>query len=74
MIEPLAVGTHGKNCINVKPHENVVIFGAGTIGLYILNAVLTAGRQKPAVVDMKKERLKLAEEMGAAVYHPDMEN
>lgn len=65
VIEPLAVGTHGKNCIDVKPHENVVIFGAGTIGLCTLNAVLAVGCQKPVVVDMNKERLKLAESMGA---------
>lgn len=72
VIEPLAVGTHGKNCIDVKPHENVVVFGAGTIGLCTLNAVLAVGCQKPVVVDMNQERLKLAREMGAAAYHPDM--
>lgn len=72
VIEPLAVGTHGKNCINVKPHENIVIFGAGTIGLCTLNSVLAVGCQKPVVVDMNKDRLKLAEKMGAAAYHPDM--
>lgn len=72
VIEPLAVGTHGKNCIDVKPHEKVVIFGAGTIGLCTLNAVLAVGCQKPVVVDMNRERLKLAEEMGAAAYHPNM--
>ncbi len=72
VIEPLAVGTHGKNCIHVKPHENVVIFGAGTIGLCTLNAVLAVGCQKPVVVDMNRERLALAKKMGADVYHPDM--
>ncbi len=72
VIEPLAVGTHGKNCIDVKPHENVVVFGAGTIGLCTINALLAVGCQKPVVVDMNKERLKLAKEMGVVAYHPDM--
>lgn len=72
VIEPLAVGTHGKNCIDVKPHENVVVFGAGTIGQCALNAALAVGCQKPVIVDMNKERLKLAEKMGAGAYHPDM--
>lgn len=71
VIEPLAVGTHGKNCIHVMPHENVVIFGAGTIGLCTLNAVLAVGCNRPVVVDVDKERLKLAEKMGASVYHPE---
>lgn len=70
VIEPLAVGTHGKNCINVKPNENVVIFGAGTIGICALNAVLAVGCQKPVVVDMNEERLKLIEEMGAVGFNP----
>nr|WP_288860534.1 zinc-binding dehydrogenase [uncultured Faecalicatena sp.] len=71
VIEPLAVGTHGKNCIHVKPHENVVIYGAGTIGLCTLNAVLAIGCQKPVVVDMNRERLLLAKKMGAVIYHPE---
>lgn len=66
--EPFAVGTHGKNCIQVQPHEKVVICGAGTIGLCALNAVLAVGCQKPVVVDMNTQRLALAKEMGAEVF------
>lgn len=33
MTEPLSVATHGKNQAEIKPHEHVVIYGAGTIGL-----------------------------------------
>lgn len=66
--EPFAVGTHGKNCIQVQPHEKVVICGAGTIGLCALNAVLADGCQKPVVVDMNTQRLALAKEMGAEVF------
>lgn len=65
--EPFAVGTHGKNCIQVQPHEKVVIYGAGPIGLLALNAVLAVGCHQPVVVDMNQERLKLAKEMEAEV-------
>lgn len=68
--EPLAVGTHGKNCVDVKPQEHVVVFGAGTIGLCTLNALLAAGCSKPVVVDLNTERLKIAESMGAVPYNP----
>lgn len=70
VIEPLAVGTHGKNCIGVQPHEKVVIYGAGTIGLCALTAVTAVGCVQPVVVDMNPSRLELAKEMGAAIFQP----
>lgn len=71
VIEPLSVGTHGKNCIDVRPHENVVIYGAGTIGLCVLSALSASGCHNIVIVDTKKERLRMAEEMGAATYSPE---
>lgn len=68
VVEPLSVGTHGKNCIQVRPHEHIVIYGAGTIGLCVLNAVLAVGCQKPVVVDLNPKRLELAERMGAVAF------
>lgn len=72
--EPFAVGTHGKNCIQVKPHEKVVIYGAGTIGLCTLNSVLAIGCHKPVVVDTNIQRLELAKEMGAEIFCPGTDN
>ena len=70
VVEPFAVGTHGKNCVNTRAHENVVIYGAGTIGLCTLNAVLASGVRKPVIVDINAERLQLAKEMGATPFNP----
>lgn len=70
VVEPFAVGTHGKNCVNVRAHENVVIYGAGTIGLCTLNAILACGVRRPVIVDMNQERLQLAKEMGATPFNP----
>lgn len=70
VIEPLSVGTHGKNCINVRPSDNVVIYGAGTIGLCTLNACVAMGCKNPVVVDMNQQRLELVEKMGGTGYCP----
>lgn len=70
LIEPLSVGTHGKNRIDVKPNENVVIYGAGTIGLCTLNALLAIGCQNPVVIDMNEKRLDLVKKMGGIPYCP----
>ncbi len=70
VVEPLAVGTHGKNCIQVKAYEHVVVFGAGTIGLCTLNALLASGCRKPVVVDVNKERLQYVAAMGGVPFNP----
>lgn len=68
IIEPLAVGTHARNVIDVKSHENVVIFGAGTIGLCSLAACLNIGCVKPVVADVNGERLKKVAELGGVPF------
>ncbi|MCF0132745.1 MAG: zinc-binding dehydrogenase [Blautia sp.] len=73
MTEPLSVATHGKNVIDVKPYEKVVIFGAGTIGLCALEAVLAIGCKDPVIIDMNEERLALAERLGGTPCNPSHE-
>lgn len=69
VVEPLAVGTHGKNCIHVKAHEHVVVFGAGTIGLCTLNALIASGCHKPVVVDINEQRLEYVRAMGGVPFN-----
>lgn len=71
IVEPLAVGTHGKNCIGVKAHEHVVVFGAGTIGLCTLNALIASGCHKPVVVDINSSRLEYVRQMGGVPFNPE---
>ncbi len=73
LTEPLAVATHGKNIAEIKPHENVVIYGAGTIGLCALEAVLAIGCKSPVIVDINVERLKLAEKIGGSAFNPSVD-
>lgn len=68
LIEPLAVGTHAKNCIDVQPYEKVVIYGAGTIGLASLGACLSVGCVKPVVADVNAERLEIVRKLGGQPF------
>ncbi len=65
LIEPFCVGIHGKNAVHVKKSDKVIIFGAGPIGLCCLNALIGQGVKKVVVADVRDDRLKDAEEMGA---------
>ena len=64
LTEPLGVATHGKNIIGIKPWENVVIYGGGTIGLCALQAAIAAGCRKPVLIDHHDDRIAKAEAIG----------
>ena len=70
LIEPFSVGTHGKNRPGIKPEQNVLIYGAGTIGLCALNALIAQGNKNVAVADLSEKRLNLAQNMGAIPCNP----
>ncbi|MDR1713049.1 MAG: zinc-binding dehydrogenase [Coriobacteriales bacterium] len=68
LIEPFGVGTRGKNRPGAKPGDNVVVYGAGSIGLFCLSALVAQGI-KPVVVDIVLSDYKraLLEKMGVIV-------
>ena len=63
LVEPLTISLHGLNRAQVKAGENVVITGAGTIGLLAALAAKGLGAT-PILVDPTQERLDLAGKMG----------
>ena len=65
LIEPLAVGTHATHRAGDLFMKNVVIVGAGMIGLAVLTSVVRSGAKNIWVTDFAEERLELAEEIGA---------
>ena len=69
LIEPFCVGIHGKNALQTKKSDKVLIFGAGPIGLCCLNALIGQGVKKVAVADVRDDRLKDAEAMGAIILN-----
>lgn len=64
LIEPFSISRHAVSRAEIKPTDNVLIVGAGPIGLFaLLAAKQTAGRV--AVADILQNRLELATAYGA---------
>ena len=74
IIEPFAVGTHGKNIVNTTNNDHVVVYGAGTIGLSAMAAVLAQGNKNVAVIDNNEIRLNLVKELGGIPINFSTEN
>ena len=64
--EPLATVVHGFNRLHQKQFENVVIFGAGAIGLLAASIALPKARHV-AVVDVVQNRLEIAKDIGVTL-------
>lgn len=65
LVEPLAVGTHATHKAGDLFMKNVVIVGAGMIGLGVLASVVRSGAKNIWVTDFVENRLELAKEIGA---------
>lgn len=64
LVETLAIGCHAVDRAQVRQGENVLIIGAGPIGLSALEFVRIAGA-RPIVMDISETRLKFVrEQMG----------
>jgi len=66
LLEPMGVAYNGVNRINVK-NEDVLILGAGAIGLLAASVSKALGARRVVCVDVNDERLSLAVKMGADV-------
>lgn len=58
-------GYHATELAEVKTGDSVVIYGAGPVGLMAAYSAKLKGASKIMVVDIHKDRLALAEEIGA---------
>ena len=60
MVEPLTVGVHACKLANLKFGENVVVFGAGPVGLLTAAVAKTIGAKNIMVVDIFDNKLQMA--------------
>ena len=74
LIEPISVGTQGAICMNPSINQNVVVLGAGTIGLGATAGLLSRGIKNVIVVDRVQWRLNKAKELGAKIINTSEEN
>ena len=72
LIEPLSCAVHGLRRIGPVIGEDVLLTGAGTMGLLLLQLLNMAGARSVSVVDRKAARLQAAKTLGAASVAEDV--
>lgn len=64
LVEPLSCAVHGMRRLGVEVGESILVVGAGTMGLLLIQLLERAGA-KVVAVDRLPSKLRLAESMGA---------
>jgi D-arabinitol dehydrogenase (NADP+) len=64
-IEPISCVVYGLKRLRIPVGANALIYGAGPIGLLMLQLVAHGGASDVVVVDLKEEKLDLARSLGA---------
>ena len=73
LVEPSAVAVHVVRQGGVSPGKNVIIFGAGPIGVLCASVARGFGANKLVVVDIQEQRLKFAQSWvpgGCSIFVP----
>ena len=65
LLEPLTVAIHGIERVRVPAGAEVLVLGAGTIGLLTVLALRAIGVGKITVVDLNDKKLTVAKQVGA---------
>jgi L-iditol 2-dehydrogenase len=68
LLEPASIGAHAANRPPIGRSDTVAVIGAGTIGLFILQAANGRGARTTIACDINEFRLDLARRVGADVY------
>jgi L-iditol 2-dehydrogenase len=67
LLEPASIGTHAAHRPPLSQDDTVAVIGAGTIGLFILQAAKVRGARATIACDINEFRLDLARQVGADV-------
>jgi L-iditol 2-dehydrogenase len=67
LLEPASIGTHAANRPPLSSGDTIVVIGAGTIGLFILQAARIRGAGTTIASDVNEFRLDLARQVGTDV-------
>jgi 2-desacetyl-2-hydroxyethyl bacteriochlorophyllide A dehydrogenase len=71
LIEPLSCAVHGMRRLGPVVGDDVLVMGAGTMGLLLMQLLNRAGARSVAVVDRKASRLESATAAGASAVATD---
>jgi 2-desacetyl-2-hydroxyethyl bacteriochlorophyllide A dehydrogenase len=64
LTEPFACAIHVCRLLQLTPTDRVLIYGAGPIGLFALQAARVYGVRDVVIVDLNEARLEIARELG----------
>jgi L-iditol 2-dehydrogenase len=67
LIEAVSVAVHAVGLAPLTDADDVVVIGAGMIGLLVIQSLCSAGCGRVLAVDVDDERLTLARQLGAAL-------
>lgn len=70
LVEPSAVALHAVKQSKLKVGDKAVVFGAGPIGLLVIEALRASGASEIYAVELSNERKAKAEELGAIALDP----
>jgi len=71
LLEPASIGMHAANRAPITDDSTVLVIGAGTIGLFALQAAKLRGARKTIACDINDFRLDLAKQVGVdECIHP----
>jgi L-iditol 2-dehydrogenase len=65
MVEPLSIALHAVRRTPLVVGDAAVVIGAGMVGLMVIQALRVAGCGQIIAVDLDRDRLALAQELGA---------
>ncbi|MGS3031135.1 zinc-binding dehydrogenase, partial [Escherichia coli] len=64
-LQPITVGLHVFNLAQGCENEDVIIIGAGTIGLLDIQCAVALGAKSVTAIDISSEKMALAKSLGA---------
>ncbi|MGQ9630672.1 MAG: zinc-dependent alcohol dehydrogenase family protein [bacterium] len=65
-IEPISCVVYALRRLKMKEGDDALIFGSGTMGLLLMQAIKSGGASRVVVVDLKPKKLRIAEDLGAS--------
>lgn len=73
LIEPLSCAVHGMRRLQPTTGDSVLVTGAGTMGLLLLQLLAQGGASSVTVVDRNERRLEIAKALGATSVDTDVD-
>jgi L-iditol 2-dehydrogenase len=68
VVEPIACAINGQSFLDIKPGENVLIFGAGFLGCIHAELALLKGAGKVIIAEISSQRRELAQKAIPGIY------